>query len=223
MPTAPDAFVFDAYGTLFDPYSVTGLAERLAPGKGAALSQLWRSKQLEYTWLGSLMQQRHDFGVVTAEALDYALAMLAIPLNVSQRQALLDAWLTLEPYPDALAALTKLAPRPRWILSNGTRAMLDPLVQGSGLGAHLDGVLSVDPAGVYKPHPAVYRLAVERLALPPARIGFVSANCWDAIGARAFGFHSWWISRNRAPVDRHAAPPDRIVHSLLAVADEVPA
>ena len=221
MHAAPEAFVFDAYGTLFDPYSVTGLAERLAPGKGAALSQLWRSKQLEYTWLGSLMQRRHDFGVVTSEALDYALAALAIPLDAHARRALLDAWLTLQPYPDTQAALAKLAPRPRWILSNGTRAMLDPLVESSGLSVHIDGVLSVDPADVYKPHPAVYRLAADKLALPTDRIGFVSANCWDAIGAKAFGFRTWWINRGGLPADRHAPAPDSIVSSLQAMVDEV--
>jgi 2-haloacid dehalogenase len=212
------AFVFDAYGTLFDVHSVVALAETLAPGRGNALSQLWRSKQLEYTWLTSLMNPggagRDDFAALTSRALDYALAALAIDLDENARTRLRDAYLTLSPFPDAAAALSALAPRPRWILSNGTAAMLEPLVRASGLGAHLDGVLSVDAAGIFKPSPRVYQLAVDQLRLPAPRIGFVSSNCWDALGAKAFGFTTFWINRLRAPVDRHGAPPDRIIGTL---------
>jgi 2-haloacid dehalogenase len=214
MSDAPDAFVFDAYGTLFDVHSVIALGETLAPGHGAALSQLWRTKQLEYTWLGSLMEQRHDFAQVTAEALDYALAALLLPLPAAERQQLLDAWLTLSPFADAAFTLERLHPRPRWILSNGTLGMLEPLVARSPLAAHLDGILSVDACGIYKPSPRVYRLATDRLGLPASRIGFVSANAWDAIGAKAFGFRVWWINRAGLPVDRHGPAPDEIVDSL---------
>jgi 2-haloacid dehalogenase len=105
-------------------------------------------------------------------------------------------------------------PRPRWILSNGTQAMLEPLVRQSGLTPLLDGVLSVDAAGIYKPSPRVYQLAVDRLRLPPRRIGFVSSNCWDAVGAKAFGFTTFWINRAAAPVDRHGPAPDRIMSTL---------
>jgi 2-haloacid dehalogenase len=217
-PYSIEAFVFDAYGTLFDVHSVVALAETLAPGRGDALSQLWRAKQLEYTWLSSLMNpdgaKRDDFAVLTARALDYALASLGIDLGEAACIGLRDAYLSLEPFPDAAPALSALAPRPRWILSNGTRAMLDPLVRESGLAAHLDGVLSVDDAGIFKPSPRVYQLAVDRLRLPPSRIGFVSSNGWDAIGAKAFGFTTFWINRLRAPVDRHGPPPDRIIGTL---------
>ncbi len=213
-----EAFVFDAYGTLFDVHSVTALAEQLASGRGNALSQLWRAKQLEYTWLSSLMGPsaagRADFAELTARALDHALASLAIDLGDDARERLRGAYLTLAPFSDADAALAALAPRPRWILSNGTLAMLDPLIRQSGLGRHLDGVLSVDAAGIFKPSPRVYQLAVDRLQLPVARIGFVSSNCWDAIGAKAFGFTTFWINRLRAPVDRHGPAPDRIIATL---------
>ena len=213
-----EAFVFDAYGTLFDVHSVTALAETLAPGRGNALSQLWRAKQLEYTWLSSLMGPsaagRDDFAVLTARALDYALASLAIELGDDARERLRGAYLTLAPFADVAAALAALAPRPRWILSNGTLAMLEPLIRQSGLDRHLDGVLSVDAAGIFKPSPRVYQLAVDRLQLPAARIGFVSSNCWDAIGAKAFGFTTFWINRLRAPVDRHGPAPDRIITTL---------
>jgi 2-haloacid dehalogenase len=217
-PTSIQALVFDAYGTLFDVHSVTALAETLAPGQGAGLSQLWRAKQLEYTWLTSLMNpptaKRDDFAALTARALDYALASLSIDLVDDERQRLRGAYLVLDAFPDVAAALAALAPRPRWILSNGTLAMLEPLVRRSGLGAHLDGVLSVDPAGIFKPSPRVYQLAVERLRLPASRIGFVSSNCWDAIGAKAFGFTTFWINRAGAPVDRHGPAPDRIIATL---------
>jgi len=213
-----DALVFDAYGTLFDVHSVTALAETLAPGRGTALSQLWRTKQLEYTWLTSLMISpavpRADFAAVTAQALDFALAALGIELGSGERSRLQGAYLTLAPFPDVAAALEQLAPRPRWILSNGTLAMLEPLVRHTGLDAHLDGVLSVDAAGIYKPSPRVYQLALDRLGVPPARIGFVSSNGWDAIGAKAFGFTTFWINRTGAPVDRHGPAPDRIIATL---------
>jgi len=213
-----EAFVFDAYGTLFDVHSVVALAEALVPDRGSALSQLWRTKQLEYTWLASLMNPegagRDDFAVLTARALDYALASLGIDLEDAGRTRLRDAYLRLSPFPDAAPALSALAPSPRWILSNGTRAMLEPLVRESGLAAHLDGVLSVDAAGIFKPSPRVYQLAADRLQLPPSRIGFVSSNCWDAIGAKAFGFTTFWINRLQAPVDRHGTPPDRIIGTL---------
>jgi 2-haloacid dehalogenase len=218
MPATPAAFVFDAYGTLFDVHSVAALGEQLAPGHGASLATLWRIKQLEYTWLGSLMERRHDFAQVTAEALDYAVAMLVIPLDASARRRLLDAYLALQPFPDVERALAALAPRPRWILSNGTLGMLEPLCERTGLDRHLDGVISVDDAGVYKPSPRVYRLASDKLALPPARIGFVSSNCWDAIGAKAVGFTAFWINRAGLPVDRHGPAPDYIVESLTEVA-----
>ena len=206
--TAPamaiDALVFDAYGTLFDVHAVIVRAEELAPGHGAVLSRLWRAKQLEYTWLQSLMGAREDFAAVTAHALDYALAELGVPLAQGERRELRDAYLTLAPFPDVSAALAALAPRPRWILSNGTLGMLTPLVRHA------------------RPRRAPGRRALrrrrrastsqargstswrsDRLALPAARIGFVSSNCWDAIGAKAFGFASFWINRAGAPVDRH--------------------
>ena len=195
-------------------HSVGGLAERLAPGHGAAITSLWRTKQLEYTWLGSLMEQRRDFAAVTEQALDYTLSALLLPLDADARTQLIEAWLDLRPYPDALAALTRLGPRPRWILSNGTRAMLDPLLERSGLAAQIDGVISVDEAGVYKPSPRVYELATRHLALPAEAIGFVSANGWDAVGAKAFGFTVWWINRAGLPIDRHGPPPDSVIGEL---------
>ena len=222
MIRPPRAFVFDAYGTLFDVHSITALAEELAPRQGGLLSQIWRTKQLEYTWLQSLMlsptRPRDDFAAITAQALDYAISQLMVPIDAADRQRLLAAYQRLAPFPDAADALAELAPRPRWILSNGTPGMLEPLVRASTLAPHIDGVLSVDAAGIYKPSPRVYRLAVDRLQLDPADIGFVSSNGWDAAGAAAFGFTTFWINRAGYPVERHAPEPDFIVGSLANVA-----
>ena len=213
-----DALVFDAYGTLFDVQSVAATVERLFPGRGAAFSQIWRSKQLEYTWLQSLMQspvqRREDFAAVTAHALDYAAEALGLSLAGAARHRLLDAYLDLSAYADAAPTLARLGPRPRLILSNGTRAMLEPLAAATGIARHLDIILSVDAAGIYKPSPRVYQLALDHLKFMPIRIGFVSANAWDAIGAKAFGFTSFWINRSQAPLDRHGPKPDAVLNSL---------
>jgi len=216
------AFVFDAYGTLYDVHTVVTLAEQFAPRQGAVLSQLWRTKQLEYTWLSSLMRspgyRREDFSTLTARALDYAIAQLMVPLTADQRQRLLDAYRALSPFPETADALARIAPHPRWILSNGTLGMLEPLVASSSLAPYIDGILSVDAADSYKPAPSVYQLAVDQLQLAPAEIGFVSSNGWDAAGAKVFGFTTFWINRYGLPVERHAPEPDYVVGSLANVA-----
>lgn len=218
----PAAFVFDAYGTLFDVQSLTARAEALAPRQGADLVELWRSTQLEYTWQSALMASptfpRADFLALTHAALDYAIAALIAPVDAAGRQSLVDGYLALVPYPDALDTLRALAPRPRAILSNGTHAMLAPLVAAAHMDGLIDAVLSVDDAGTYKPAPAAYRLAAERFNADPADIVFVSANGWDAAGAKAFGFRTFWINRHGLPVERHAPDPDYSVGSLAEVA-----
>ena len=215
------AFVFDAYGTLFDVHSVAALAERLMPGQGLALSTLWRTKQLEYSWLTSLMRSesfdRPDFAEVTRQALDYALAALVIPLEPPARTQLIDEYLTLSAYPDARATLDQLAPSPRVILSNGTAAMLAPLLAHTGLAGAIDNVISVEEAGVFKPSPRVYQLVMNRYAVPRERIAFVSSNAWDAAGAKAFGFTTLWINRAGVPSERHAPSPDYVIGSLAEV------
>lgn len=213
-----DALVFDAYGTLFDVQSVSATADRLLPGHGDALARLWRTKQLEYTWLQSLMlssvQRREDFAALTAHALDYAVEALGLTLPAAGRHRLLDAYLDLAPFDDAVGVLARLAPLPRLILSNGTRAMLEPLAAATGISRHLDAILSVDSAGIYKPSPRVYQLAADHLGLAPSRIGFVSSNGWDAAGAKAFGFMAIWVNRADTPIERHGPKPDAIVGSL---------
>lgn len=221
MPRPPlRALVFDAYGTLFDVHSVAELCDELWPGRGAALSQLWRAKQLEYTWLRSLMRRYADFSRVTGDALDYACAALGLALDDERRQRLLAAYRRLATFPEVGAALATLeASKIRLaILSNGSPAMLRPLVEHAGLGGLIGTVLSVHARKIYKPAPAVYRLAVEKLRAPAASIGFVSSNGWDACGAKSFGFHTFWINRTGAPVDALGAAPDHVIRSL----DELP-
>jgi 2-haloacid dehalogenase len=209
-----EALVFDAYGTLFDVHSVARRSEAFWPGKGAALSQLWRAKQLEYTWLRSLMRRYVPFSQVTREALEYACASLGLALDAARTQALMQEYQRLATYPEVPGALAALKTR-KAILSNGSPDMLEPLVRQSGLA--LDAVLSVDEVKVFKPAPEVYQLAVDRLGVEKEAIGFVSSNCWDALGAKSFGFRVFWINRLAAPVDALGFQPDRIVRGAHEV------
>src|SRR6266480_4726320 len=162
------ALVFDAYGTLFDVHSVIALCEQLWPGKGAALSQLWRAKQLEYTWQRSLMRRYEDFARITEAGLRYACKALGLSVDEERRRSLMSAYLRLSPFPEvreALAAL-KVSKLKLAILSNGSPAMLRPLVAAAGLGSQIGTIISVDARKIYKPAPAVYRLVVERLRAP---------------------------------------------------------
>ena len=213
-----DALVFDAYGTLFDVHSVVARCEQLFPGKGRVLSQLWRSKQLEYTWLRSLMQRYVDFNCVTADALKVACQSLELVYTEAALTELLQAYRTLQPFDDALAALRALRemhPSPRTaILSNGAPEMLNAVVRHNHLNAWLDAVLSVDTVGVFKPDPKVYQLAVNKLQIAPSRIGFVSSNGWDAAGAKAFGFTVFWVNRANAPREELGVMPDHVLSTL---------
>jgi 2-haloacid dehalogenase len=205
-----DALVFDAYGTLYDVHSVVRRCESCFPAKGMQLSQLWRAKQLEYTWQRSLMQRYVPFSQVTREALAYSCAALGLDAG-PHAAALMEEYLHLAPFPEVPAALERLKMK-RAILSNGSPDLLDPLVRNSGL--RFDAVLSVDELKIYKPAPQVYELAVKRLGVPKDRIGFVSSNCWDALGAKSHGFTVYWVNRAGAPVDALGFTPDAQVKSL---------
>jgi 2-haloacid dehalogenase len=206
-----DALVFDAYGTLFDVHSVTQRCESWWPGKGAPLSQAWRAKQLEYTWQRSLMRRYQPFSAVTRDALAWACESLGLALDGEKAQSLMDEYLRLSAFPDVPAALRKLKVK-QAILSNGSPDMLLSLVSNSKL--FFDAVISVDELKIYKPAPQVYELAVKKLGVPKERIGFVSSNCWDALGAKSYGFTVYWINRAGAPVDRLGFAPDGILKSL---------
>ena len=213
-----EALVFDAYGTLYDVHSVLRRCESCFPGKGLQLSQLWRGKQLEYTWQRSLMQRYVPFSTVTREALAYSCAALGLELSAQRMEALMSEYLTLAPFPEVPAALGRLKTK-KAILSNGSPDLLEPLVRNSGL--DFDAVLSVDPLRVYKPAPQVYELATKYLQLPKERIGFVSSNCWDALGAKSYGFTVYWINRSGAPIDRLGFTPDAQLSSLADLPNEV--
>ena len=220
MAADPKALVFDAYGTLFDVHSVTRLADSLFAGRGAALSQAWRSKQLEYTWLRSLMGRYDDFNAVTADALDWALDSLGLAAGPAERSALMQAYRSLATFPEVRGALERLGGRrPLAILSNGHPDMLDAVVDHNELRVFFgDRVYSVHEAGVFKPDPRVYALACAGLELPAESIGFVSSNGWDAAGARSFGFTAWWVNRGKAPLERLGSPPDAAVDDLAGLA-----
>ncbi|MGH7315188.1 MAG: haloacid dehalogenase type II [Candidatus Rokuibacteriota bacterium] len=217
---APRAFVFDAYGTLFDVHSVVE-AGRAVTDDPLALSLLWRQKQLEYTWLRSLMERYEDFWVVTGQALRYALRRLGITATEAQVEALMEAYLALLPFPEVPSALRALAGTPLAILSNGSPRMLDGAVRSSGLGGVFDHVLSVDAVAVYKPSPRVYELAPRALGVPPDEIVFVSSNGWDVAGAAAFGFRTCWCNRANAPAEELEATPDYEVDRLDAIPERL--
>jgi 2-haloacid dehalogenase len=216
----PAACVFDAYGTLFDVGSAVRKCAGVIGDAASSLIEVWRSKQLQYTWLRSVASQYVPFDQVTADALDYALDALGIA-NAGLRAKLLALYGTLDAFPDACRALTVLheSAVPCWILSNGTRDMLESTVRAAGIGASLRGILSADQVRVYKPDARVYRLAVEQLALEPQRIVFISANGWDAFAAAAFGFAAVWCNRAAAPAERL---PGKLMCEIQSL-DELPA
>jgi 2-haloacid dehalogenase len=211
---------FDAYGTLFDVLSVTSLCEQLFPGKGGALARLWRAKQLQYSWLRSLMDRHRTFWHLTDDGLVYATKALNLDLTPDSRARLLDAYLTLAPFPDVVPGLValKLAGLKLAILSNGTPHMLEAVVAGAGIAGLLDAVISIEDVKVFKPSRRVYQLAGEVLNEDADNIGFVSANSWDVNGAGSAGFRTFWIQRTAAePEDELGFPAASIVHSLTEV------
>lgn len=199
--TGLQALVFDAYGTLFDVHSVIALCDQMFPDQGARLSQLWRAKQLEYTWLRSLMHRYEDFWQVTESALVFACQSLGLACDAAARARLMDAYLHLDPFPEARQALSALSMYPLAILSNGSPRMLQAAVDSAGFQGMFSQIISVDEAGIYKPSPAVYQLAPAKLGVDKAAIGFVSSNSWDVIGAKTFGFWTCWVNRGKAPPD----------------------
>jgi len=211
--TKPRAFIFDAYGTLFDIHSVIE-AGRALTGDPQALSTLWRQKQLEYTWLRSLMGRYEDFWAVTEAALRFALEHLGIAASEDAVRRLMDAYLSLATFPEVKGALAAMAGTPLGILSNGSPTMLAAAVRSSGLAGHLTHVLSVDAVRTYKPSPAVYELGTRAFALPAGDILFVSSNGWDIAGAKAFGYRTCWCNRMGAPREKLGVTPDLEVTRL---------
>ncbi len=209
------ACVFDAYGTLFDVHSAVGRGGGALGDKAQPVSALWRQKQLEYTWLRSLMKAHVDFWRLTGDGLDYALAANGVD-DPALRDRLMDLYLSLDAYPDVKAALeqARAGGMKTAILSNGSPKMLQAAVDSAGLGDLLDEALSIEDVGIYKPDSRVYQLAVDRLGVAAGRICFVSTNGWDAHGAAHFGFKVAWLNRFGQQPENLPGEPSAVITTL---------
>jgi 2-haloacid dehalogenase len=213
------AVLFDAYGTLFDVYSIGVAAEALFAGAGDGLAVLWRDKQIEYTRLSSMSGKARSFRDCTRAALRFAGRRLGLPLDAAAEDALMGCYDRLEPFAENRAVLEELARRGvrAGILSNGDPDMLEAVVAHAGFAGLLDPVLSVEGTGRFKTDPATYALGTAALGLPAAEVLFVSSNCWDAIGATWFGYATLWINRFGLPLDELGAAPTRTGTNLADV------
>jgi len=213
--TGISACVFDAYGTLFDVSSVARGAQDALGDGWQALSDLWRMKQLQYTWLRGLAGHHADFWQVTGDALDFAMTSLRIE-DGGLRQRLMNLYLSISAYPEVPAMLAQLKSQNirLAILSNGTPTMLAAAVENAGIAGYFDAVLSVEEVRVYKPHPGVYGLAPQRLNIPKENICFLSSNSWDAWSAKAFGMNALWCNRFGQAEERIPSTPDGEIKDL---------
>jgi 2-haloacid dehalogenase len=216
---APRAVLFDAYGTLFDVYSVAHAAEQMFPGRGDALALLWRDKQIEYTRLLTMAGRYRSFWDITAASLRYAAQRHGLALDATAEARLLNQYRHLSAFPENKAVLEALRERgiPAGILSNGDPAMLAVAVKSAGFDSLLAHVLSVEEVRRFKTDPAAYAIGPRALGLPARDILFVSSNCWDAIGATWHGYTTLWVNRSGAPLDELDTEPTRIGTSLRDV------
>jgi 2-haloacid dehalogenase len=214
MPPPVRALVFDAYGTLFDPFAVRTRAEELFPGNGVALSQLWRAKQLEYSWLRTLMGRYENFWKITEDALVFSCRTLKLPCDEYKRKQLMQVYLTLPAFPEVKPALEEFPHLPLSILSNGTPEMLSPLVVANGMTHFFQNIFSVDALQTYKPQPEVYQHAAASRGDPKEAIGLISSNYWDIAGATSFGFQTYWLNRNSAVADELGVTPTAVLSNL---------
>ena len=203
------AIAFDAYGTLFDVYSVGALAEQFFPGKGAELTVLWRDTQVGYTRLRTLSNRYAPFWQVTEDALVFSARKLGLDLDDDARKRLMSQYACLSAFPENLGALRELKQLglPLAILSNGTPEMLDIAVKSAGMNGLFDHILSVEAVKKYKTAPEAYRLGPDAFKLPTREILFVSSNCWDALGATWFGYTTFWINRSGQPLEELGVQP----------------
>jgi 2-haloacid dehalogenase len=218
------AFAFDAYGTLFDVFSVTALCEQLFPGKGNALAQLWRAKQLQYSLLRSLMGRHKDFWQLTADGLVYASKNLKLDLTPEKHERLMQAYRTLTAFPDVKPGLEALKQHGLRlaILSNGEPTMLQAAARSAGIVHLLDRIISVEEVKIFKPSPRVYHLGPEGLSVSPTELGFVSSNSWDVNGAASAGLITFWIQRNAAePPEDLGFTAARVVTAITDLASLV--
>lgn len=214
------ACVFDAYGTLFDVHSAVGRHKARIGEAADAVSAMWRGKQLEYTWLRSLMGRHVDFWRITGDALDYAMDAHDID-DPSLREDLMNAYLSLDAYPEVPDVLRRLkdAGYQTAILSNGAPRMLEAGARSAGIEDLLDANLSIEEIGIYKPDPRVYQLAVDKLGVAAEEISFQSSNAWDAVGAATFGFQVAWVNRFGQRRERLTADPQAEIGDLDQLLD----
>ena len=210
-----EACVFDAYGTLFDVHSAVGGLQNDVGPRHAELSMLWRTKQLEYTWLRSLMGAHVDFWQLTGEALHYAMDATQIT-DAALHEKLMQAYLSLDAFPEvhAVLSLLKKSGIPTAILTNGSPMMIEAAVNSAGLNDVITHQLSIESVGIYKPDPRVYQLAVDTLKVPSEKISFQSSNAWDAAGAAHFGMQAAWVNRYSQPAERLPGKPAAVISDL---------
>lgn len=190
-----EAVVFDAYGTLYDVQSVAAVTEEAFPGYGSAITQIWRIKQLEYTWLRSLMGRYESFWNITRDSLKFTLDVLGQQYSDAAFEKIMEKYRRLDLYPDAKQALAELKGRKLAILSNGSQDMLDALVRNTGVDKAMQATISIESKNIFKPSPRAYDLVEERLGVKPANVLFISSNPWDACGAKSYGLNVAWIER----------------------------
>jgi len=214
-----EALAFDAL-TTFDPRPVFILAERFFPGRGADLSAAWRTRQFEYTWLRALTRRYADFWTVTEEALVFAANMLRLELSPDRRAQLMNAYLNLKAYPDALPALRLLKDSGIRLgfLTNMSPKMLDAAIDSAGLGGIFEQRLSTDLIRTYKPDPRAYQMGIDAFGLRLEQIGFVAFGGWDAAGAKSFGYTTFWVNRLGLPAEELGISPDGVGASLTDLA-----
>ncbi|WP_420830379.1 haloacid dehalogenase type II [Bacillus piscicola] len=215
------AIAFDAYGTLFDVHTVVDKCEEFFPGQGRQFSEIWRQKQLEYSWLRSLMGRYKDFWEITEDALQFTLKELKLEADEDTRTALLHEYLQLKPYPEVPEALERLKDKNLAILSNGSPQMLHTLVENARLSHVFSNLISVDELKTFKPFMGVYQLSPATLGVPREETLFVSSNSWDAAGAKTFGFQVCWINRFNKQFDELGAEPDRVITQLDELIDQI--
>ncbi|WP_460837623.1 haloacid dehalogenase type II [Noviherbaspirillum agri] len=222
---AVQAIVFDAYGTLFDVYSIARLAEKLFPGKGEALAALWRDKQIEYTHLRTLCSMYKPFWEVTQDALVFSCRKLGLDLDLDAQQALMSQYAKLQPFPESLEVLQQLQEKGfrLALLSNGNPQMLEAVVKAAGMQPLLSHLLSVDSVKKFKTAPEAYQMATDLFGVAAKNILFVSSNCWDVCGASWFGYRTFWVNRNDAPLEELGVTPNgqgSSLADLLAFAEK---
>jgi len=219
--TAPEALAFDVYGTLVDPIGIAVELERHAGAAARRVADVWRQKQLEYTFRLTVMERYEDFEWVTHRALHHALAAAGVELGAGAVDELMASYDRLERYDDVAEGLDRLHAEGHTlaILSNGTPRMLERVVTNAGLRPPLEDIVSVDEVRVYKPSPRVYRHAAERLRRPVGEVRLISSNAFDVIGAEAVGMRTAWVDRSGGLFDTLAEPPRLVVRTLVELAE----